>query len=46
MDNIFIVCVDDQREVLNAISQDLGWLDDEFNLEICESASEVLEIIE
>jgi two-component system chemotaxis response regulator CheY len=46
MDKLYLICVDDQREVLNALAEDLNWIGDYLNLEICESAKEVLEIME
>ncbi len=46
MEKLNILCVDDQREVLSAVLQDLeplsGWL----NIEDCESASEALELMD
>ena len=40
MEIINIICVDDQREVLSAVLQDLSPLADYFNIEDCESAIE------
>jgi len=42
--NLHILCVDDQREVLAAIQNDLSILP--FNVEYCESAEEAWEVIE
>ncbi|MFA0057392.1 response regulator [Vibrio echinoideorum] len=46
MEKLNLICVDDQREVLSAVVQDLeplaGWL----NIEDCESAQEVLDLID
>ncbi len=46
MDKLNLICVDDQREVLNAVLQDMeplsGWL----NIEDCESADEALELMD
>lgn len=42
----FIICVDDQHEVLNALVRDLKPLVDYFEIECCESADEVLELME
>lgn len=46
MDKINIICIDDEREVLEAIVHDLDFFDDLFNIEECESASECLELLE
>ncbi len=46
MDKINIVCVDDQREVLDAVVRDLQPLADWFVIEECESAAECLDLIE
>ncbi len=42
----FIICVDDQQEVLNALVRDLEPLAGYFEIECCESADEVLELME
>ncbi|MEM7106682.1 MAG: response regulator [Bacteroidota bacterium] len=46
MDQLYIICVDDQQEVLNALEQDLSLFDEQLNVEVCDSAGEVLELIE
>jgi two-component system chemotaxis response regulator CheY len=46
MEKIYILCVEDQREVLNAILQDLDPLESAFILEGCESAQEAAELME
>ncbi|MEO9474088.1 MAG: response regulator [Cyclobacteriaceae bacterium] len=46
MDNLFIVCVDDQREVLNALTADLEALEPLLQIEECESVSEAWDVIE
>ncbi|BDU37778.1 chemotaxis protein CheY [Vibrio nigripulchritudo ATCC 27043] len=46
MEKINIVCVDDQREVLSAVLQDLAPLEEWLTIEDCESAEEALELIE
>ncbi len=46
MEKINIICVDDQREVLSAVLNDLTPLANRFNIEDCESASEALELID
>ncbi|WP_087025734.1 response regulator [Thaumasiovibrio subtropicus] len=46
MEKINIICVDDQREVLSAVLNDLAPLAGMFNIEDCESAAEALELID
>ena len=46
MDNIYIICIDDQQEVLNALEQDLAFFDEKFNVEVCDTAQEALELME
>ncbi|MBW8189634.1 response regulator [Neiella marina] len=46
MDKINIICVDDQREVLDAVVRDLEPLEQWFNIEECESADECLTLME
>ncbi len=46
MEKINIICVDDQPEVLCAVLKDLSVLSDIFNLEGCESPSEVLALMD
>ncbi|WP_372881115.1 response regulator [Psychromonas sp.] len=46
MDKINIICVDDEREVLESVSRDLEYFSDMFNIEECESAFECLELLE
>jgi len=46
MEKIFILCIDDQREVLSALSEDLSVFEDFFELEECESAVEALDVID
>ena len=46
MEKINIICVDDEREVLNAISHDLQCFSPLFHIEECESAEECLELME
>ena len=45
MDQLYIICIDDQQEVLNALEQDLAIFDDKLNVEVCDSASEALELV-
>ncbi len=40
MNNIYIICIEDQREVLNAIVEDLSDFEERFIIEECESAGE------
>ncbi len=46
MDKLNLICVDDQREVLSAVLQDLQSLSQWLNIEDCESADEVLELMD
>lgn len=46
MEKINIICVDDQREVLDAVVRDLQPLTDWFTIEECESADECLSLLE
>ena len=46
MEKINIICVDDQREVLDAVVRDLQPLTQWFNIEECESADECLDLLE
>ncbi len=46
MDKLFIVYVDDQREVLSTLSKDLKAFESHVSVEACESASEALEVID
>jgi two-component system chemotaxis response regulator CheY len=46
MEKINIICVDDEREVLESVSRDLDYFSDMFNIEECESAFECLELLE
>ncbi len=46
MEKLYIICVDDQREVLEAIAKDLSGLKSAFRIELCESAGEALEVID
>ncbi|MDE1514236.1 MULTISPECIES: response regulator [Vibrio] len=46
MDKLNIICVDDQREVLSAVLQDLEPLSRWLNIEDCESAAEALALID
>lgn len=46
MEKLFIICVEDQREVLNTISSHLSVFEEYVELEECESAAEAEELIE
>jgi two-component system chemotaxis response regulator CheY len=46
MSQIYIICVDDQREVLTTVSRDLQALNKQIIIEECESADETLELAE
>ena len=46
MEKLNLICVDDQREVLSAVIQDLEPLASWLNIEDCESAQEVLDLID
>ena len=46
MEKINIICVDDEREVLDSVMRDLDYFSDIFNIEECESAFECLDLLE
>ncbi|HAS64137.1 MAG TPA: hypothetical protein DCS35_17190 [Vibrio sp.] len=46
MDKLNVICVDDQREVLSAVLHDLEPLAEWLNIEDCESADEVLALMD
>jgi len=46
MEKINIICVDDEREVLDSVVRDLECFSELFNIEECESAIECLELLE
>ncbi|MEZ4824800.1 MAG: response regulator [Bacteroidia bacterium] len=46
MEKIYIILVEDQREVLQAVARDLEFFEDAFVIEECESAAEALELME
>ena len=46
MTKINIICIDDEREVLDSVTRDLDYFSEIFNIEECESASECLELLE
>lgn len=46
MEKIYIILIEDQREVLTAIAKDLEFFEDAFLIEECESAEEALQVME
>lgn len=46
MDKLYIICVDDQREVLNALTEDLEVFENYLKIEECESVNEAWDVIE
>ena len=46
MDKLYIICVDDQREVLNALTEDLEVFEKYLKIEECESVNEALDVME
>lgn len=45
MEKLYIICVDDQREVLSALLADLEFFESYLEVEECESAAEAWELI-
>ncbi len=46
MEKIYILCIEDQREVLNAVVNDLEVFEAHFPIEECESVAEAIEVME
>ncbi|MBK6946869.1 MAG: response regulator [Haliscomenobacter sp.] len=46
MEKIFLLCIEDQREVLNAVVEDLAIFEEAFPIEECESVAEAITVIE
>jgi len=46
MEKLYIVCVDDQREVLSSLTKDLSSFEELLMIEECESAREAWEVIQ
>ncbi len=46
MEKLFIICVDDQREVLSTLTQNLTTFEKHFVIEDCETADEAWEVME
>lgn len=45
MEKLYILCVDDQQEVLNALVEDLSFFESSFNIEACDTGEEVLSLM-
>ena len=46
MSELYLICIDDQPEVLNALERDLGAFESFLNIEVCDSGEEALELME
>lgn len=46
MNAIYILCLDDQREVLNSLLEDLNPLESQIEIEACENVDEARDVIE
>ncbi|HAA12626.1 MAG TPA: hypothetical protein DCE41_13405 [Cytophagales bacterium] len=46
MNHLYILCIDDQPEVLNALEQDLAAFETHLRIEVCDTGAEALEVIE
>ncbi|MEP1780300.1 response regulator [Reichenbachiella sp.] len=46
MERLYIVCVEDQKEVLNTIAQQLSYFEDFLSVEECETADEAFGLLE
>ncbi|CAM4404484.1 response regulator [Vibrio astriarenae] len=46
MESLYVICVDDQREVLSAVVADMAALSDWLTIEDCESADEAFDLME
>ena len=46
MEKLVIICLDDQREVLNTLTQNLEEFEEKVEIEECESADEAWEVLE
>lgn len=46
MNKLYLICIDDQQEVLNALERDLTEFEDFLVVETCDSGKEALELIE
>lgn len=46
MSNIYLICIDDQPEVLNALEQNLAPFEEHIMLEVCDSGQEAIDLID
>lgn len=46
MSKLYLICIDDQPEVLNALEQDLEAFEELLVVEVCETGKEALDLIE
>jgi two-component system chemotaxis response regulator CheY len=46
MNQLYIICIDDQPEVLHALEQDLSFFEKHLSVEVCDTGQEALELIE
>ncbi len=46
MNNLYIICIDDQPEVLNALEQDLSLFEEKMNVEICDTGAEAIDLMD
>lgn len=46
MNKLFIICIDDQQEVLNALEQDLSFFESHLSIEVCDTGNEALELMD
>lgn len=46
MEKLYIICIEDQREVLRIIADNLAFFEDKISIEECETAEEALEVME
>jgi len=46
MEKLMIICVDDQREVLNALTKDLALFEEFTDIEECDSGQEALDVMD
>ncbi|MEP2026995.1 MAG: response regulator [Reichenbachiella sp.] len=45
MEKLYIICVEDQKEVLNTIADQLSYFENQFTIEECETADEAYDLI-
>jgi len=46
MERLYIICVEDQKEVLNIIAEQLSYFEEHVSIEECETADEAFELLE